>query len=72
MNCEGKNLSEGNSETSASGRNTETAINEYLAKVEKGLKGFTREARDSILSEIEGHILERMEGRDSGISPVTP
>ena len=37
------------------------AIDDYLKQVEKNLKGFTREAKDSILIEIREHILDRFE-----------
>jgi hypothetical protein len=36
-------------------------IDDYLKQVERNLKGFTREAKDSILIEIREHILERVE-----------
>jgi len=45
-------------------------IQNYLRKVEKNLKGFSREAKDSILIEIEGHIREKIReggaGKDGG------
>ena len=35
-------------------------IDVYLRKVEKNLKGFTQDAKDSIVSEIEDHIREKI------------
>jgi len=44
----------------------EKSIQEYLKKVEKNLKGFTREAKDSILIEIEEHIREKIQEGEKG------
>jgi hypothetical protein len=45
-------------------------IDNYLAKVEKNLKGFTREAKDSILIEIREHILDRAVEEPSSIETI--
>ena len=45
-------------EGKVSGASAEKEIHDYLRKVEKNLKGFSQDAKDSIISEIDDHIRE--------------
>ncbi|MCK4613371.1 MAG: hypothetical protein KAU14_01100 [Thermoplasmata archaeon] len=60
-------------ETSVPDTSIATEIQRYLRMVDKNLKGFSRNAKDSILIEIEGHIQEKVsefKGKNGSIEKV--
>ena len=54
----------------AGGSADEKLIEDYLKQVERNLKGFTREAKDSIIIEIDGHIREKIMEGGGGDDPA--